>query len=118
MLFVRNYDPVVVFYGYGTRQHFDRQINGVDLRAGGEYLYQMGVGFAVNESITFSTRFNGAYISETRLGGERVPGTIREPMTLGLAMTVSKCKRLIEPFVDFGLTDDAADARIGITWTR
>ncbi len=118
VLFVRNYDPVVMFYGYGTRHHFEREINGVLYRAGGEYLYQMGVGFAVNESVTFSTRFNGAYITETRIDGARIPGTIREPMTLSLAMTVSKCKRLIEPFVDFGLTDDAADARIGIIWTR
>jgi hypothetical protein len=39
-------------------------------------------------------------------------------MTLTLAMTVAKCKKLVEPFIDFGLTDDAVDARFGITWTR
>ena len=118
MLFVRNYDPVVVFYGFGTRQHFLRKINGADFRAGGEYNYQFGVGFGVNERITFSTRFNGAYINETRLGGQRVVGTIQEPMAVSLAMTVAKDKKLIEPFVDFGLTDDANNVRFGITWTR
>ncbi|NOY30492.1 MAG: transporter [Planctomycetes bacterium] len=118
MLFVRNYDPVVAFYGFGTRQHFLREVGGVNFRPGGEYNYLMGVGFAINERITFSTRFNGAYVTETRLDGERIRGTIQEPMSVGLAMTVSKDKRLIEPFVNFGLTNDATDVRFGVTWTR
>lgn len=118
LLFIKNYDPVVVFYGAGTRQSFDRDFNGQEIRLGGEYNYQFGVGFGVNSRVTFSTRFNGAYITETRIDGQRLPGTIQEPMTLGLAMTISKNKKLIEPFVDFGITDDASDARFGITWTR
>lgn len=118
LLFIQNYDPVVVFYGFGTRQYFLTDIAGVNFRPGGEYNYQMGVGFAVNSNITFSTRFNGAYVTEARLAGERIIGTIQEPMTLTLAMTVAKCKKLVEPFIDFGLTDDAVDARFGITWTR
>ena len=118
VLWIKNYDPVVMFYGLGTRQHFDTDFNGQELRRGGEYNYQFGVGFGVNSKITFSTRFNGAYISETRLDGQRLLGTVQEPMTLSLAMTVAKNKKLIEPFVDFGLTDDASDARFGIVWTR
>ena len=118
LLLVRNYDPLVVFYGAGTRQHFLSTFEGVNFRPGGEYNYQFGMGFAVNDQVTLSTRFNGAYVSELRLDGRRVQGSIQEPMTLGLAMTISKNKKLIEPFVDFGLTDDSTDARIGITWTR
>lgn len=118
LLFIQNYDPVVVFYGFGTRQSFLTEINGVNFRPGGEYSYQLGVGFAVNSAVTFSTRFNGAYVTEARLAGERLRGTIQEPMTLTLAMTMAKEKKLVEPFVDFGLTDDAVDARIGVTWTR
>ena len=118
LLWIKNYDPVTVFYGLGTRQHFDADFNGQDLRRGGEYNYQFGVGFGVNSKVTFSTRFNGAYLTETRLDGQRIPGTIQEPMALSMAMTIAKNKKLIEPFVDFGLTDDASDVRIGITWTR
>lgn len=118
LLYIQNYDPVVVFYGFGTRQYFLTDIAGVNFRPGGEYNYLMGVGFAVNSSVTFSTRFNGAYVSEARLAGERIRGTIQEPMTITLAMTVARKKKLIEPFVDFGLTDDAVDARFGVTWTR
>ncbi len=118
LLFIKNYDPVVLFYGAGTRQNFDTEFNGQEFRAGGEYNYQFGVGFGVNSKVTFSTRFNGAYVTESRLDGQRIQGSIQEPMTLGLAMTIAKNKKLIEPFVDFGLTDDASDARFGITWTR
>ena len=118
LLFVRSYDPVVVFYGVGTRQHFLSSFEGVSFRPGGEYNYQFGIGFAVNSRVTLSTRFNGAYVSEIRLAGQRVQGTIQEPMTLGLAMTVSKEKKLVEPFIDFGLTDEATDARFGIIWTH
>jgi hypothetical protein len=118
LLFVRSYDPVVVFYGVGTRQHFLSKFEGASFRPGGEYNYQFGIGFAVNSRVTFSTRFNGAYVSEIHLAGQRVQGTIQEPMTLGLAMTVSKEKKLVEPFIDFGLTDDSTDARFGITWTH
>ncbi len=118
LLLVRNYDPVVLFYGAGTRQYFLSEINGVKFRPGGEYNYQLGIGFAVNSEVTLSTRFNGAYVSELHVDGERVRGSIQEPMTLGLAMTISRCKKLVEPFVDFGLTDDATDARVGITCTH
>jgi len=118
LLFVRNYDPVVLFYGFGTRQHLLREVRGRNFRIGGEYNYQMGVGFAVNEKVTFSSRFSGAYISETRVDGERIKGSIQEPMTVGLALTVSKRDYLIEPFVDFGLTSDSTNARFGVTWTR
>ena len=118
LLFIQNYDPVVVFYGFGTRHSFEGELDNRDFKPGGEYNYQFGVGFAVNRHITFSTRFNGAYVSDVRLDGDRVPGTTQEPILLSLAMTVSKNKKLIEPFVDFGLTDDATDVRFGITWTH
>ena len=118
LLHVRNYDPLVVFYGFGTRQHFTRDLSGHSFRPGQEYNYQMGVGFAVNSKVTLSTRFNGVYITEPRLDGQRFLGTIREPMTIGLAATIAQCNGLVEPFVDFGLTDETIEARFGIVWTR
>jgi hypothetical protein len=117
LLWVRNYDPLVLFYGIGTRQYFERNINGVDYLPGQQYNYLMGVGFAVNEKVTLSTRFYGAYITETELNGQRVRGSILEPMTVELAATVSKCKKLVEPFVRFGVTDDGLDSNVGIVWT-
>ncbi len=118
LLHIRTYDPMVVFYGFGTRQHFTRDLNGQSYRPGQEYSYQMGVGFAVNSKMTLSTRFSGAYVTEPRLDGQRFLGTIREPMTIGLAVTIAQCQGLIEPFVDFGLTDEAIESRFGVIWTR
>lgn len=118
LLFIRTYDPLVVFYGFGTRHHFDRQLNGQNFEQGQEYNYQMGVGFAVNSKVTFSTRFNGGYVTESRLDGVRRQGTIQEPMIISLALTIAQCNGLVEPFVDFGLTDETIESRFGVIWTR
>lgn len=118
LLYIRNYDPLVVFYGFGTRQSFDQDFNGQDFRPGQEYNYQMGIGFAVNSQVTLSTRFNGAYVTEAELDGQRFLGSIQEPMAVELALTIAQCQGLVEPFVNFGLNDDAVESRIGIVWTR
>jgi len=118
LLYIRTYDPLVVFYGFGTRQHFTRDVNGQSFRPGQEYNYQMGIGFAVNSKVTLSTRFNGTYITEGRLDGQRFIGDIREPMTIGFAATIARCNGLVEPFVDFGLTDESIETRFGVIWTR
>jgi len=49
----------------------------------------MGVGFAVNERITLSTAFVGSYVSEWRLDGQRLPGTVMEPLYLRFAVTMA-----------------------------
>jgi len=112
------YDPVVVFYGFGARYQFAREYIGIEFDPGTEYNYTLGTGFAVNERVTLSAQFFGSYIEELKANGERVEGTIQEPMNLRLAATLAKpCNRIVEPFVTFGLTDDAISANFGITWT-
>jgi hypothetical protein len=112
------YDPVVVFYGFGARYQFARRFIGVEFEPGMEYNYTLGTGFAVNERVTLSAQFFGAYIEDLKANGDRLEGTNQEPMNLRLAATLAKpCNRLVEPFVTFGLTDDAIAANFGITWT-
>ena len=118
LLFIRTYDPLVVFHGFGTRQHFTTDVAGQSFRPGQEYNYQMGVGFAVNSKVTLSSRFSGAYITEARLDGQRFLGTIREPMVVSLSLTIAQCNGLVEPFIDFGITDEALNSRFGVVWTR
>jgi hypothetical protein len=122
ILFIHQYDPIILFYGFGGRHFLTRQIDvlgvGVDAKPGDQYLYQMGVGFALNERITLSTTFMGYYITEAYLADHRVPGTIMEPMYVRCAATIMRPnKHIVEPFVEFGITDDAPDARVGMTWT-
>jgi hypothetical protein len=112
------YDPVVLFYGFGARYQFEHQYLGIDFQPGTEFNYTLGTGFAVNERVTLSTQFFGSYIEELKANGERVEGTIQEPMNLRLAATLAKpCNRIVEPFITVGLTDDSISANFGITWT-
>jgi hypothetical protein len=112
------YDPVVVFYGLGARYQFAREYIGIEFAPGTEYNYTLGTGFSVNERVTLSAQFFGSYIEELKANGERVEGTIQEPMNLRLAATLAKpCNRIVEPFVTFGLTDDSISSNFGITWT-
>jgi hypothetical protein len=118
LLIIQPYDPVVVFYGLGVERFFEREFVGLEIQPGAQYNYTFGVGFAVNERITLSTRFFGAYVEELEVGGQRRFGTNAEPMTIRLSATISQpCDRLVEPFVEFGITDDAVSSFLGITWT-
>jgi hypothetical protein len=33
------------------------------------------------------------------------------------AATIANCGRIVEPFAEIGMTDDAPAASVGITWT-
>jgi hypothetical protein len=105
LLLIQPYDPIVVFYGLGMERSFSHEYIGLDIQPGAEYSYSMGVGFAVNDRVTLSSRFRGAYVEETEVDGLRIIGSNAEPMTIRLAATISKpCNRIVEPFVEFGLT--------------
>jgi hypothetical protein len=107
-----------VFYGGGVEGFFPHEYIGREFKRGMEYSYLFGIGFAVNERITLSSRFRGAYIDDLEVDGERILGSNQEPMTLRFAATISKpCKRLVEPFVEFGLTESAVNSYFGISWT-
>jgi hypothetical protein len=118
LTFIQPYDPVVLFYGLGMERYFESRYSGIDIEPGAQYSYTLGVGFAVNDRVTLSSRFRGAYIEETEADGLRVPGSNQEPMTLRFSATVSKpCNRIVEPFIEFGLTDDSVSSFLGVTWT-
>ena len=119
LLVIHKYDPVVVFYGVGSKHYFERDLDQfTGAKPGDQYMYELGTGFAINERITLSATFFGYYITDVRLNDEELPGTILEPMSLHFATTITRPnKHICEPFVEVGLTDDAANARVGITWT-
>ncbi len=117
LLFIQRYDPIIYFYGVGYRYQAKRQFGDIDVRYGHQFTYNFGVGFAVNDRITLSTAFLGLYQTETEVDGLGVPGSMRELMRLRFAATTYRCERIIEPFAEIGMTDDAADAVVGIVWT-
>jgi hypothetical protein len=116
LLFVQTYDPCVIFYGVGYNHRFEDTQLGILVDPGEEVNYQLGVGFAVNSRITLSGAFLGAYLSEVSFNDDRIEGSTLEPMRMRLAVTMSKHCRIVEPFAEIPMTDDAA-ARIGVVWT-
>ncbi len=125
---IHTYDPVVVFYGLGYRHRFSNEFEGgIEVEPGNQATYRIGFGFAVNPRVTLSASFLGSYIAEDRVNDVRVPGGIREPMYLRFASTIVRDKdkprtdgppRTVEPFVRLGMTDEAIDSLIGVSWTR
>jgi hypothetical protein len=126
LTFIQTYDPLVFFYGAGFRYRFEEKFGGaVKVKPGPQAFYSLGVGFAVTPHVTLSAAFTGSFISEFEVNGEDVGGSAQEPMQVRLAATINKrrppetesCLKVIEPFVAFGVNDDAIDTVLGITWT-
>lgn len=130
--FIQTFDPVVVYYGFGYRHRFENNFDvnvgdgKVTVNPGKQIFYRFGAGFAVNPQVTLSASFIGSYLTEDYVEGVRLAGSIREPISVRLAATISKDKELkkgqrvrtIEPFVSFGITDDAANALFGVSCTH
>jgi hypothetical protein len=130
LLCIHTYDPVVIFYGGGYRHRFDDPSMGVDIDPGEQFFYQLGVGFAVNERITLSASFLGAYVTKIRVNDVLLDGSNQEPMRMRFSVTVlnpdrclpkwrglCKVKEIVEPFAEIGMTEDSPDGRFGIVWT-
>jgi hypothetical protein len=128
LTFIHTYDPVVVFYGLGYRHRFPNEFEGgIKVNPGKQALYRLGVGLAINPRVTLSASFLGSYIGDDRVNDVRVAGGIREPMYLRFAATIVQDKdrpkrgrspKTVEPFCRIGMTDEATDALIGVSWTR
>ncbi len=125
--FVQSYDPLVLFYGLGYTYRFEEKFgDDIYVDPGQIFSYRFGIGFAVNPHVTLSSTFQGSYIGKNEVNDLEVGGSIQEPLQLRLAATISRRKqsdthssvKIIEPFVNFGLNEDAIDAVFGITFTH
>jgi hypothetical protein len=116
---VKVYDPAVLFCGIGWAHTFEETIDGFDLSYGDSFQYSFGMGFSINNQITMSSQFTGAYQTEIVLNDAEIPGSSREPMSLktGLTYRISK-GRYLEPSVTFGLNNDASDAALMLSYTH
>jgi len=117
-LIVHSYDPVVVFYGAGYRYTFDTVFLGQDFRFGHQVNYNFGVGFSANERVTLSTIFLGSYATESEANGVSIPNSNVDAARMRFALTTVRCRKIIEPFVEIGVTDAAPSLTTGIVWTR
>jgi hypothetical protein len=117
ILCINRYDPIICFYGVGYRHLFQREFEGVLFTAGEQINYQFGVGFAINDRITLSGTFQGFYITDTLIEHEILEGSNVEPLSMRFAATIARKERIIEPFIQMGMTDSSPAASLGVTVT-
>jgi hypothetical protein len=126
LLVVHTCDPLVIFYGLGARFRFSRDFSDLtdvfpgdqyNVNPGEEYSYQLGIGFAVTPRITLSTVLLGGYVVEDRINGDRLELGNLEPIRMRFATTIARPCNIVEPYANIGMTDDAPDAILGVTWT-
>ena len=118
LLFINRYDPIIVFYGFGYRHLFEREFDNVQFQPGEQITYQMGVGFSANDRVTLSTAFQGFYVTNSAANGTTIDGSNIEPLSVRFAATIVRNCRILEPFIQIGLTPSAPAANLGIvvTW--
>ncbi len=123
---LKNFDPLVVFGSAGYLHNFEGDVEDSDntINAGDGFFYRLGVGFAVNSRVSLNTAFSGAFLDDIEFNDVKRGGTSREPLSLRFAATILQAdrvrrgnRRAVEPFLNFGLTNSAADSQFGISWT-
>ena len=85
VMFIHTIDPIILFYGFGSRHGLSTEFEGFDITPGAQYFYRAGVGFAVNERITLSAALIGSYVTDPELNGVRIAGLADEPISLRFA---------------------------------
>jgi hypothetical protein len=109
---VKTVDPVVFFGRLGYTYTIER--NGVD--PGDEIAYRMGMGFSLNDRVSFNMQVLGTYVEPVELNGAKITDSSLNIISLQFGVTVLLAKHLfIEPSVNMGLTDDAADVGVGLS---
>ena len=107
---VKTIDPVVFFGSIGYTAVLEDR--GID--PGNQVSYSLGFGYSMNDRVSFTTSLSGGITNRTEQNGFERPGSSLDSHSLQFSSTIQLSKRLfLEPFVGFGLTDDASDFLVG-----
>jgi hypothetical protein len=108
---VKTIDPVVFFGSFGYAAAFEER--GVD--PSDSMSYSLGAGYSMNDRVSFSTSLSGTITGRTKKNGIERPGSSMDAHSLSFSTTIQLSKHLsIEPYVGFGLTEDASDFAVGL----
>jgi hypothetical protein len=108
---VKTLDPVVFFARLGYLTSLER--DGRD--PGDQIIYELGMGFSLNDRVSYSMRVVGAAVGRFQADGGDIPGSSLDIMNLQFSATTSLSRNwCIEPTVSIGLTDDAPDVIAGL----
>jgi len=109
---VKTLDPVVFFGRPGYSATLERQ--GRD--PGDQLFYVLGMGYSLNERVSFNMRVGGAAVGRTAVDGQEIPGSSLEVLSLQFGVTTRVARDVfVEPIVSVGLTEEAADAVAGVS---
>ncbi|MCP4696669.1 MAG: hypothetical protein GY862_07455 [Gammaproteobacteria bacterium] len=115
---VKSYDPAAVFGSIGYIHTFKETFDGLEVSPGRNFSYSFGLGFAINRQLSLNGQFRGAYQTETKVNGVKLPGS-SEPMNLRTGLTYRLAKgRYLQPGVSFALNDDAADTVLDLSYAH
>jgi hypothetical protein len=119
LTFVRSFDPAVVFGSIGYSHLFDTTLSNIEVSGGDLISYGFGAGFAINNQISLSGQFLGAFQMARQLNGSEIPGSDQEPMALRSSLTYRMNNdQFLEPAVTFGLNDDATDVILQLSYVK
>jgi hypothetical protein len=107
---VKTLDPVVFFGRLGYTATLERE--GRD--PGDQIRYQLGMGFSLNDRVSFKMQVDGAAVGRAELNGREIPGSSLNIIGLLFSVTTRATRDLfVEPVVSIGLTDDTPDVVAG-----
>lgn len=107
-------DPLIFLLG-GGYTYFDRE--GM-IQLGDGYELTLGLGLAVSPDTALIFSINESSVNEIRRDGVNLPGTDRVASTLNLSASTTLGRRLLmRTDAGIGLTDDAPDFRLGLTFS-
>lgn len=116
---VKSYDPVVIFGGVGYRHEFENEFDGLTITPGEAFTYSFGMGLSLNDDIAVSAELSGEFRTLSLVDDLGIPNSTSEPILLQFSITRRVCQdRSVQPFVAFGLTDDAPDVFLGAFFIR
>lgn len=117
--FIKTVDPVVLFGRVGYRHEFEGRLVGLPAQTGETFNYSFGMGFAITDDLAVNAAVNGQWQGRARVGGQLIPNSSIEPISLQLSFSrrTAKLTRM-QPFVELGLTDDAPDVVFGVFFIR
>lgn len=115
--FVESFDPIVLFGGLGYQYQFEDVQQGLQIQRGDLFNFYCGLGLAVSDDVSLSTQVSGFLQDKTSVNDILIPNSDIEPLSVRLGFVRRlTLKSRIQPYVEFGLTQDAADTTLGIRY--
>lgn len=105
---MKTVDPAMIYMGASIGYNWPTHENGAKLEYDMDYSYYLGLGMAINDRLTFNTRFQGDYQPALKYDGDKEGRTSLDMMWAAVGFSYRLNSNLVfEPQVAFGLNKEA-----------